>query len=54
MGTKHVNDGKGSSFQRSRGRSDGSKPSRNSDGRERNAGHKGAEEHSRNPKGNRG
>lgn len=59
MATKHVNSDKGPSFQSSKGRRDGDAPkasgsSSSSGGRERNVGHKGGEEHSRNPKGNRG
>jgi hypothetical protein len=50
---KHVNANKGASFQRSHGRRDGSGPSSNSSGRERNVGHRKAEEHSRTQKGNR-
>lgn len=56
MATKHVNDDKGASYQRSRGRDADVKPSEssNSSGRERNVGHGNAEEHSRTAKGNRG
>jgi hypothetical protein len=54
MSKKHVNDNKGASFQRSRGRRDGSSPSSNADGRERNTRHSKSEEHSRIAKGNRG
>lgn len=53
MGNKHVNDGKGPSFQRSHGRGDGSNPGRNNSGREKNKGHPNSEEHSRTPKGTR-
>lgn len=52
MATKHVNDDKDASFNRSRGRDSG--PSDNSSGRERNTGHSKAEEHSRVSKGHRG
>lgn len=54
MANKHVNADKGASFQRSKGRRDGSGPKSNADGRERNVGHGKAEEHSRVTKGNRG
>ncbi len=54
MGKKHVNDDKDESYQQSRGRKAGEKPQRNDGERERNVGHDKSEEHSRNPKGNRG
>lgn len=55
MATKHVNDDKDASFNRSRGREADSKPSESSStNRERNVGHASAEEHSRVAKGNRG
>lgn len=55
MGTKHVNDDKDASFNRSRGRDSDAKPSESSStSRERNVGHSDAEEHSRTAKGNRG
>jgi hypothetical protein len=42
------------SFNRSHGRQDGEPPKEKAPERERNVGHKDAEEHSRVPKGNRG
>jgi len=53
MGTKHINDDKDSSFQRSKGRDSDEKPSPNSNrnAREKNVG-KNKEEHSRTSKGN--
>jgi hypothetical protein len=59
MATKHVNADKDASFQRSKGRSAGEAPKASgsasaSGGRERNAGHANAEEHSRVAKGNSG
>ena len=53
MGKKHVNDDKDQNFQSAHGRRDGSSPSSNDSGRERNVG-KDGEEHSRTEKGNRG
>lgn len=52
MGTKHVNDGGKS--KRSAGSQSKSDSRKSSSGRERNIGHKGGEEHSRNAKGNAG
>ena len=54
MAKKHVNADKGASFQKARGRRGGATPSNNSAGRERNVGHRKAEEHSRIPKGKKG
>jgi len=45
---------KDESFNRSHGRQDGEAPKEKESNRERNVGHKDAEEHSRVPKGNRG
>ena len=55
MATKHVNDDKDASFNRSRGRDADAKLSESSSSsRERNVGHFNAEEHSRTAKVNRG
>ncbi len=59
MATKHVNADKGPSFQSSKGRREGEAPkasgsSSSTRGREKNVGHKSAEEHARIAKGNRG
>lgn len=54
MSTKHVNDDKNASFQRSHGRREEEKPQPQKSERERNIAHKNGEEHSRVPKGNRG
>ncbi|MFA6158010.1 MAG: hypothetical protein WC763_00075 [Candidatus Paceibacterota bacterium] len=51
MGKKHVNAGKGASFQSSQGRRNSGSPSSNGGGRERNVGHTKSSEHSRVAKG---
>lgn len=56
MAKKHVNDDKprGYGGKRVSGKQEDSGPKSNRGGGERNRGKKGSEEHSRNPKGNRG
>lgn len=54
MAKKHVNQNKGASFQKSKGRRGGAAPQTNSNGRQRNVGHSNSEEHSRKAKGNKG